>query len=150
MFELLYWHWLVLGLLILGIELFVPSMTAIWFGLSALVVGVLLWVLPDLSFTIQLAVWIGLSCLLAYVWFVVLRPKKNVDNEQALNLTGEVATLTSLPAKGKRGKVRFSVPVMGRDEWPCEIKDNQTLQFGDRVVVDSMIDNNTVMLVKPA
>lgn len=150
MFELLYWHWLVLGLLMLGIELFVPSMTAIWFGLSALVVGVLLWVFPDASFTVQLAVWIGLSTVLAYIWFVLIKPKHIIDDEHAVQLTGEVATLTSLPAEGKHGKVRFSVPVMGKDEWPCAIKEGQTLQFGDRVVVDGMIEGNTVMLVKLA
>lgn len=150
MMELSYWHWLILGLFVLGIELFVPSMTAIWFGLSALVVGTLLWVFPDASLTVQLAVWIGLSSVLAYIWFALIKPKHKVDDEQAVNLTGEVATLTSLPAEGKHGKVRFSVPVMGKEEWPCTVKDDQVLEFGDRVVVDGMVEGNTVMLVKPA
>lgn len=150
MFELLYWHWLVLGLVILGIELFVPSMTAIWFGLSALVVGVLLWVFPSALFTVQLGVWIGLSAVLAYIWFALIKPKHNIDDDNAINLVGEVATLTSLPARGKHGKVRFSVPVMGKEEWPCAIENDQVLQFGDRVVVAGMAENNTVMLVKPA
>jgi len=38
--ELVYWHWLVLGMLLVGFEIFVPSFTVLWFGLGAVVVAV--------------------------------------------------------------------------------------------------------------
>ena len=37
--ELVYWHWLVLGMLLVGFEIFVPSFTVLWFGLGAVVVA---------------------------------------------------------------------------------------------------------------
>ena len=40
-FELLYWHWLVFGMLLVAAEIFIPSFTVLWFGLGALVVGLL-------------------------------------------------------------------------------------------------------------
>jgi len=36
---IVWWHWLVLGFCLIGMELLVPSFTIIWFGLGAVVVG---------------------------------------------------------------------------------------------------------------
>ena len=41
--QLLYWHWLVIGMLLVVAEIFVPSFTVLWFGLGALLVGCLLY-----------------------------------------------------------------------------------------------------------
>ena len=38
--QMLYWHWLVLGVVLIVAEIFIPSFTILWFGLGALVVGV--------------------------------------------------------------------------------------------------------------
>jgi membrane protein implicated in regulation of membrane protease activity len=32
-----YWHWLVLGMILMVIEMFIPSFTIFWFGLGGLV-----------------------------------------------------------------------------------------------------------------
>jgi hypothetical protein len=40
------WHWLVLGMLLIIAELFIPSFTIFWFGLGALLVAGCLWLLP--------------------------------------------------------------------------------------------------------
>ena len=52
-FKLLYWHWLVFGMLLMLLELVVPSFTIFWFGLGGLVVGLLL-LLVDFSLTWQI------------------------------------------------------------------------------------------------
>ena len=54
--EMLYWHWLVLGLLLIVAEIFVPSFTILWFGLGALVVGVLA-LMVKMSFSVQVLLW---------------------------------------------------------------------------------------------
>ena len=46
-FQMLYWHWLVFGMILMLLELVVPSFTIFWFGLGGLVVGVLLLVSGD-------------------------------------------------------------------------------------------------------
>jgi membrane protein implicated in regulation of membrane protease activity len=55
--ELAWWHWLVLGLGLGLLELLVPSFFIIWFGLGALLVGIVMMALPDLGFTTQVALW---------------------------------------------------------------------------------------------
>jgi membrane protein implicated in regulation of membrane protease activity len=35
--QLLYWHWLVIGMILVVGEIFIPSFTILWFGLGALV-----------------------------------------------------------------------------------------------------------------
>lgn len=52
-----WWYWLVLGVGLMLSELVVPAFFLIWFGLGALLVGVLLLVLPELALAVQLLVW---------------------------------------------------------------------------------------------
>ena len=57
-FELAYWHWLVLGIALVVVEIFIPSFTVFWFGLGAVVVGIILAIFPGMALSGQLAVWI--------------------------------------------------------------------------------------------
>ena len=34
--QMLYWHWLVFGILLVIAEIFIPSFTIMWFGLGAI------------------------------------------------------------------------------------------------------------------
>ena len=47
--EIEYWHWLVLGMLLIGFEIFIPSFTVLWFGLGALLVALMLLLFPGLA-----------------------------------------------------------------------------------------------------
>ena len=105
-----YWHWLILGLLLIIAELFIPSFTIFWFGLGALLVGVLLLLIPSLPLTGQLLLFALASILFTYLWFRYLRPlmsdrtKAGLSREAALGETGQVI---QVPVEGRRGMVRF-------------------------------------------
>ena len=71
--DIQWWHWLVAGLALLVIELAVPGMVVLWFGVAAIGIGLLLWAVPTLSLTLQLALWAVLSCVLVFAWFRVFR-----------------------------------------------------------------------------
>lgn len=43
------WHWFTLGLVLMILELFVGSFFLLWIGITALVVGLIRWFIPDLS-----------------------------------------------------------------------------------------------------
>ncbi len=43
-----YWHWLVIGLVLLILEMFAPGAILLWFGVAGLVVGVLQLIFGDL------------------------------------------------------------------------------------------------------
>ena len=50
----LWWHWLVLGMALIGLELVVPSFTIIWFGLGAVIVSIVLAIFPGYPLSAQI------------------------------------------------------------------------------------------------
>lgn len=147
-FELATWHWLVLGILLVIMEIFIPSFTVLWFGLGALVVGVALWPLPELPLAAQLLIWIVASCLFAILWFKYFKPRMidkttaGIAREAAVGESGQVI---KVPAGERRGVVRFAIPILSADEWEfiCE----QDVAVGDRVFIKEF-SGNTLIVVK--
>jgi len=143
-----YWHWLVLGMLLIILELFVPSFTIFWFGLGALLVSIILWVAPSVDLSWQIFIWAVASSLFTFLWFRFLRPlmadrtKAGLSREAVLGESGQVI---QIPQEGKRGVVRFTTPLLGADEWPfiCE----EAVACGDRVFVKD-ISGNTLIVEK--
>lgn len=146
-FQMLYWYWLVLGMILMLLELAVPSFTIFWFGLGALVAGVLLLLVPGLSLTLQILVWIIASTAFVLFWFKVMKPRmidKTTSGIAREAVLGETAMVTRVPEGDQRGEIRFSVPMLGSDTWPFISED--VVAVGDRVSVRE-ISGNT-MLVK--
>ena len=146
-FQMLYWYWLVFGMILMLLELAVPSFTIFWFGLGALVVGILLLLVPGLSLTLQILVWIIASAAFVLFWFKVMKPRmtdKTTSGIAREAVLGETAMVTRVPEGDRRGEIRFSVPMLGSDTWPF-ISDDEVV-VGDRVAVRE-ISGNT-MLVK--
>lgn len=105
-----YWHWIVLGMLLVIAEIFIPSFTIFWFGLSALGVGALLWIIPSLSLTMQLLLWALLSIALTALWFLVIKPRMVDKTKAGLSreaLLGETGQVIRVPDGERRGVVRF-------------------------------------------
>lgn len=147
-FQIEYWHWLVFGMLLILAELAIPSFTIFWFGLGALLMGLLIWLMPEMSLSLQLVVWAISSGLFALGWFRLLQPmmtdrtKAGIAREAVLGETGQVI---QAPQAERRGRVRFTTPVLGDDEWEfiCE----QPVEVGDRVVITE-ISGNTLIVRK--
>ena len=147
-FDIAYWHWLVLGIALVVVEIFLPSFTVFWCGLGAVVVGIVLWLFPGMVLGGQLAVWIIASCAFTIFWFKYFKPKMidktnaGVARDAAI---GEAGQVIRAPVAGGRGEVRFSTPVLGSDEWEfiCE----QEVSVGDRVHVKDF-SGNTLIVVK--
>ncbi|MFB8830781.1 NfeD family protein [Azotobacter salinestris] len=62
------WHWLGLGILLLILEVFDAGGYLLWMALVATGLAVLLQVLPDFSWKLQLLLFISLSTLLLLLW----------------------------------------------------------------------------------
>ena len=147
-FTFLYWHWLAFGMLLIIAELFIPSFTIIWFGLGAILVGLILLVVPDLSLNWQLFLWAIASIGFTFLWFQFLKPlmvdktKAGLSREAALGESGQVI---KTPIEGERGIVRFSTPLLSAEEWPfiCD----QEVVAGDRVFVRD-VSGNTLIVEK--
>jgi inner membrane protein len=131
-------------------EIFVPSFTIFWFGLGGIVVAGLLLTGADISFTWQLFTWAIASCIFTFLWFKFIRPRMTdqtragIAREAAI---GEIGRVIRIPAQEQRGVVRFTIPLLGSEEWPfiCD----SAVAVGDRVTVVD-ISGNTLVVQKPS
>lgn len=144
-----YWHWLVFGLCLALVEIVSFSFVALWFGVSAIIVGLLLLAIP-LSFTLQLLIWIMVSIFIVFSWFKWVSPHlKNktfsgMAREGMIGQTGTVIEFNSIHEG--RGTLRFSAPILGNDEWQFICTDKVLL--GDRVLVREFSGNTLIVSAK--
>ncbi|MCH2222299.1 MAG: NfeD family protein [Dechloromonas sp.] len=133
--QLEWWIWIVGGIGLILAELVVPSFFVVWFGLGALLVGLLALLVPGLSLTVQLAIWTTASLAMVMLWFKVFKPgfHKTRIGTAAGEAVGEIGLLVSAVAPFERGKVRFQRPVLGSEEWACMA--DSPIAAGERVKV---------------
>ncbi len=144
--ELVYWHWIVLGILLMLAEIFVGSFFIFWFGAAAVVVGLCLIIAPGIGDSTQLIIWTVLSFGFAVAWFRFLKPLSKDVTKAGLSretLLGEIGQVLSAPNGDKRGMVRFPAPLLGSDEWLIMSQD--TLNIGDRVRVKDVSGNSLIV-----
>lgn len=143
--HVVYWHWLVFGIVLAAVEMFIPSFFMLWLGAAAVVVGLVLLFLP-LSFAVQMLVWGILSVLCLVVWFRMVAPRmKDVSRSGMAKeaLLGKVGTVLEYQEASSRGRLRFPAPLLGEDEWRfiCEEK----LNPGDKVSVLDTSGNHLIV-----
>lgn len=88
--QLVFWHWLVLGLglIILEITLF-GAFFILWPGAAAIIVGLLMLLIPDMSWHLQFVVWGILSIACVVVWYFYRKRNPVSSDEPLLNRRGE-------------------------------------------------------------
>jgi membrane protein implicated in regulation of membrane protease activity len=141
-----YWHWLVFGMLLIGVEIFLPSFTSLWFGLGALLVGTLMLLMPGMALSTQIMIWAVASAAATFVWFRYFR-RRSPDRTKAgiarEAILGESGQVISVPTAARRGVMRFTMPVLGADEWEFICED--PVAVGDRVVVVDLSGNTLIV-----
>ena len=145
--NILYWHWIVFGVVLAGAELFVPSFFMLWLGTSAVVVGLLSLVLP-ISFAMQLLIWGILSVVCLVAWFKFVSPKmKDVTKSGMAKeaLFGQLGTVLEFNSSTSRGRLRFPAPLLGEDEWAFIC--TETVAVGDKVSVADTSGNDLIVKV---
>lgn len=145
-FEILPWHWIVFGIALMISEIFLATFFVLWFGAAAVAVGVLLYIVPDLSTTWQILIWTIFSSILAFGWLKYLKPLSIDKTKAGLSkeaITGEVGVVLVAPTPDKRGKLRFPAPILGADEWIIISQD--ALVVGDKVTVADVSGNSLIV-----
>lgn len=135
------WQWLVLGIALCVVEVFVPSFTLLWFGLGAFVVALIAALIP-LSLAAELLIWALATAIFAIAWFKFFKPlmldktKAGISREAAV---GQIGIVVKASSEQVRGNVRFTVPLLGQEDWPylCETE----LHVGDRCRVKDVLGN---------
>ena len=83
-----YWHWWILALVLLIIEMLVPSTMFLWMGIAAGIVGFVLLLVPDLGWEYQLLIFAVFSLASIVLWLTFFKTKTEVPDEPELNQRG--------------------------------------------------------------
>ncbi|MCG8670738.1 MAG: NfeD family protein [Pseudomonadales bacterium] len=148
-FQILYWHWVLFGLLLIGLEMVLPTFLTLWFGLGALLVGAVLFIWPEMSLAWQLGIWLVDSAIMVFVWFKFIQPQMKDRTKAGMGreaLLGETGIVITVPREEKKGRLRFPTPILGDDEW--EIICQEEIAEGDRVIVIELSGNALVVSKK--
>lgn len=100
------WFWISLGGLLLAAEMLGASGYLLWSGVSAVIVGVIVWLLPELSWEWQGSLFAVMTIAVAYLWWYWLRKRPTatsgspVLNQRNRQLIGTRATLTEAMHNG--------------------------------------------------
>ena len=84
-----YLHWLVFGLALIIVELFLWSMFLLWIGASAITISIVFYLYPEVSWGLQVLSFIllaAISTFLAKKYF----PVKTVDDELNINAKSHI------------------------------------------------------------
>ena len=87
--HLSFWDWLALGTILLILEVFGAGGYLLWVGMAAAIVGVLTFLIPDLSWEVQLLLFGLLSVLTALYWWKRQRSAASASDQPTLNLRGQ-------------------------------------------------------------
>ena len=145
--DFLWWHWIVFGIVLMLLELAVPAFFLVWFGLGAIVVGVLLAIFPALVFHYQIVAWTICALLLIWLWFKVFKPHvfKTRAGMSRGSLIGEIGLVTRDIRPYEKGQIRFQKPILGEEVW--ESMADAEIKSGERVrVLD--VEGNTLKVIK--
>jgi membrane protein implicated in regulation of membrane protease activity len=87
--DLTYWHWLVLGVGLIILEVLSQTIFLLLIGISAVVVGLLVLVLPSMAWELQVVLFAGLSVASIAVWKHYLKKYPTETDQPQLNRRGE-------------------------------------------------------------
>lgn len=132
-----WWHWVVLGIVLMLSELFIPTFFIFWFGISAMVTGLLSLLLP-LSLAGQLLSWTILSIILVFAWFRFFKqPDKTKSGLSREAFIGQRGLIIKDVSEMSAGEIRFQRPIMGSDRWP--VISDDTIKTGEKAVITDII-----------
>ncbi|MGB3899168.1 MAG: NfeD family protein [Mesorhizobium sp.] len=108
------WNWMVLGIILLGLEIVLPGVFMLWIGIAALIVGavsLLPWQAAFWGWQIQVLVFLVLSLLSAYAGKKLMGARTQASDQPLLNrrseqMIGRTATLVE-PIRNGHGRIQL-------------------------------------------
>jgi len=116
----LHYGWWLLALVLIGAELMIPGFFMLWIGVAAAAMGLMLMLLPELSFLIQAVLFVALALISCYIYWRFVRAAVNERSDQpnlnrrAEQYIGRRYVLDTAIVNG-RGKVK-----VGDSPWLAE------------------------------
>jgi len=86
--QLGYWHWWIGAVVLLVMELFAPGAFFLWLGISAAIVGLLVYLFMGIEWQYQLLLFSLLSVASIVAWRFYLKDRTEVTDQPTLNRRG--------------------------------------------------------------
>jgi hypothetical protein len=107
-----FWHWWVLAVVLLALEVAAPGTFFLWLAVAAAVVGLVVLVLPDLFWQVQVLLFAvtGVAAVVAWRIYAGRRPQTSDDptlNRRGEHYVGQVFHLTE-PITDGRGRMKVA------------------------------------------
>lgn len=118
---ILWWHWIILGIVLLILEMTTGTFFMLGLGVSAIIVGVIDSFI-DISFTMELTLWILFSILSIWAWFKWIKGDIVSYSGQSNYRLDTLGTVMEEIKPHARGKVKFDNPVLGNTIWHSTAK----------------------------
>ena len=84
-----HWHWWILAVALVILEVFAPGAFFLWLGISAGIVGGVVYLMPGMGWEYQVLMFSVLSVISIIVWRKFFRTKPTDTDQPALNRRGE-------------------------------------------------------------
>ena len=128
----LWWHWIVLGLFLLILEMSTGTFIILGLGIAAIIVGLLDLSIP-MSFTSEIVTWTGLSILALWAWKKWFKVEHVSNSGQSNYNLDTLGTVMKAIEPHSRGKVTFDTPILGNTTWTAT--SNTSISKNSRVKI---------------
>lgn len=108
--DMTFWHWFIFGGVLIILEMLLPSTLFLWPGISAVALGVVVLVVPALTWPVAVAIWAILSVVTVVGWtkYRKLHPAQRTENglnDRGQHFVGQVYVLTR-PLENGKGEIK--------------------------------------------
>ncbi|PKO49872.1 MAG: NfeD family protein [Betaproteobacteria bacterium HGW-Betaproteobacteria-20] len=136
------WVWGVIGLVLLALEMVTVTFYVMWFGVAAIILAVLTWLMPGMSVAVQLFLFAILSIGSLFVWRTYY--KKTSSDSRVGQAQGEeigrVGIIIEPVSATQNGRIQFTQGVMGSREWAAVA--NEAIEAGTQAEVIAVEGNS--------
>lgn len=145
--KIVFWHWWILGVLLLGIEIMLPAQVFLWMGISAGVTGGIILIGPGIGWQWQIVLFGVFSVVSIVGWRLYQKKFPPEMDEPMLNRRGTqyVGRTFELTGEMQLGRGKISVD---DTSWRAVCDDETDLPAGSRVKVIDI--DGTTLKVEPA
>ncbi|SHO80885.1 Putative activity regulator of membrane protease YbbK [hydrothermal vent metagenome] len=129
-----WWHWIVIGIIFFIVEMMTFTLVFIGFGISSILVGIID-LLFHIDIDIELFLWGLLSIISISIWYKFLKIKTISNSGQSNSMTDMKGIVIEEIKPLERGKVKFSMPLLGEREWEAISDSDIVIKKGDVVYI---------------
>ncbi|OOZ41271.1 hypothetical protein BOW53_04645 [Solemya pervernicosa gill symbiont] len=134
-----HWHWWILAVVLVILEIFAPGTFFMWMGISAAVVGLLVLVAPSTGWEYQVLIFAILSVSSVLVWRAWFKQSPEQTDQPNLNrrghqYVGRIFTLEE-PILNGTGKVKVDDTIWKIEGTDCEAGSKVEVVGVDNVVL---------------